>query len=127
MKSKDTTPEILLRSQLYALGLRYRLHNKKLPGSPDIVFSGNKLAVFVHGCYWHRHARCVGERFPSVQNQEWAKRHNVQVKRDREVQSKLKAKGWNVYISWECQIKKNALVEAQKVDQVLRKLKAANI
>ena len=81
-----------------------------------------KLAVFVHGCYWHRHSACVGRRFSANVSPEWAKRFNAVVARDSKVEVALKAIGWQTMICWECEIKKNPLAEATRVEARLAKL-----
>ena len=122
MRSKNTQPELNLRRALRSLRLRYRLHRADLPGTPDIVFMRQKLAVFVHGCYWHRHSACVGRRFPADVSPEWAKRFNVVVARDSRVEAALTAIGWQSIVCWECQIKENPLAEATRVEARLAKL-----
>ena len=124
MKSKDTTPEVKLRKVLYALGWRYRLHDRSLPGTPDLVFNQHKVAVFVHGCYWHRHSDCAGRGYGVEKNMKWAEKHNQQVKKDRDVQQKLRDLGWHPLVSWECNIKSSVIHEAKKIERVLRKIEA---
>jgi len=119
MKSRDTKPEVLIRKSLTELGLNYRLHRRDLPGTPDIVFSKSKLAIFVHGCYWHRHAGCeVGKTNKQV-SLEWIEKFNMIVKRDVSVKEKFKKLNWRVYVAWECNILTNPLREAQKIARLL--------
>jgi DNA mismatch endonuclease (patch repair protein) len=122
MRSKDTQPELALRSALRALRLRYRLHRDDLPGTPDIVFIGPKLAVFVHGCYWHRHSACVGRRFSANVSPVWARRFNKVVSRDSQVEAALKALGWHTMVCWECRIQENPLAEATRVEARLARI-----
>ena len=122
MKSKDTDPELRLQHALNELNLAYRRHVRSLPGTPDIVFGELRLAVFVHGCYWHRHQACVGKRFPHVTSAIWAKRFNAVVKRDSEIESALKSLGWESMVVWECRIRANALREARRVEARLAKI-----
>ena len=119
MKSRNTKPEVLIRKSLTELGLIYRLHRRDLPGTPDIVFSKSKLAIFVHGCYWHRHAGCdVGKTNKQV-SLEWIERFNGIVKRDVMVKEKFRVLNWRVYVAWECSILENPLREAQKIARLL--------
>lgn len=122
MRSKDTEPELALRKALRSLKLNYRLHRADLPGTPDIVFMRPKLAVFVHGCYWHRHSLCVGRKFSANVSTEWARRFNAVVSRDSKVEEALKEKGWQTMICWECNIAENPLAEATRVEERLARL-----
>lgn len=124
MRSKHTTPELALRKSLRDLGINYRLHRRELPGTPDIVVPNGKLAIFVHGCYWHRHAPCVGKRFNAVVSPEWAERFNAVVRNDETVTQELRAIGWNTHVSWECNIQANAYAEARQIERMLSRLKA---
>ena len=119
MKSRNTKPEIMIRKSLTELGLFYRLHRKDLPGTPDIVFSKHKLAVFVHGCYWHRHAGCELGKTNNQVSLEWIERFNRIVKRDTLVKNKFTTLNWRIYIAWECKIIQNPLKEAQKIARLL--------
>ena len=119
MKSRNTKPELLIRKSLTELGLNYRLHRRDLPGTPDIVFSKSKLAIFVHGCYWHRHAGCeVGKPNKQV-SLEWIERFNGIVKRDVMVKEKFRILNWRVYVAWECNILNNPLKEAQTIARLI--------
>ena len=125
MSSKNTKPELLLRSYLTQLGRRYRIHFKDLPGKPDIVFNRHRLVVFVHGCYWHRHDSCKGTvRIRDVKDPEWASRFNKNVVRDKRNTELLESKGWYVMVSWECEILDDPLREARKVDSALKSIEA---
>lgn len=124
MRPKDTGPELELRKALRHLGLRYRLHRRDLPGTPDIVFGPEKLAVFVHGCYWHRHAKCVGSRLRADVSPTWAQRFNGVVSRDELVQRELVKAGWAFLVCWECDIELNPMAEAHRIDKQLARLRA---
>lgn len=100
---KNTTPEVRVRKAAHALGLRFRLHLKELPGTPDIVFPKRRLALFVHGCFWHRHSGCRKATAPS--SEFWAKKFALNVARDLRVASELKKLGWRVVTIWECETK----------------------
>ena len=119
MKSRNTKPEVLIRKSLTELGLNYRLHRRDLPGTPDIVFSKSKLAVFVHGCYWHRHAGCDLAKTNRQTSMEWVERFNRIVKKDFIVKEKFRQMNWRVYVAWECKIMKNPLREGQNIARIL--------
>jgi len=101
---KNTGPEIKLRKALHRLGLRYRLHDNKLPGSPDIIFPRYKAVLFVHGCFWHRHT-CKATTTPGNNQAFWLKKFDNNVARDRRDVETLLTKGWRVAIVWECVLK----------------------
>jgi DNA mismatch endonuclease, patch repair protein len=102
--SKNTKPEILLRSELFKKGLRYRVHVKKLPGRPDIVFTKYKLAIFIHGCFWHLHQDCREGRLPKTNLDYWKPKLLKNVQRDKDHEQELKNMGWAVIAFWECEI-----------------------
>lgn len=102
VKSRNTSPELAVRKLLSAMGYRYRLHSRKLPGSPDIVFPGRKKAIFVHGCFWHGHACKRGARAPKTNTGYWASKIAGNMKRDRKNFTRLKLEGWRVLVLWEC-------------------------
>lgn len=108
IKGKDTKPEIWLRSLLHSAGFRFRLHRKDLPGRPDIVLPGSKVAVFVHGCYWHRHEGCRYTTTPSSNKQFWEQKFSRTIERDAENIVALQDAGWKVVVAWECQLRSNA-------------------
>jgi len=102
---RDTAPEMLIRHVLHGLGLRYRLHDKKLPGSPDLVFPRFKAVIFVHGCFWHVHDGCKFSTRPSSRESFWREKFEANRKRDRKNYTALAERGWRVLIVWECAIK----------------------
>lgn len=108
IKGKDTKPEIWLRSLLHSAGFRFRLHRKDLPGRPDIVLPSSKVAVFVHGCYWHRHEGCRYTTTPSSNTQFWEQKFSRTIERDAENTVALQDAGWKVVVAWECQLRSNA-------------------
>ncbi|KAB2735806.1 very short patch repair endonuclease [Brucella anthropi] len=108
IKGKDTQPEIWLRSLLHSAGFRFRLHRKDLPGRPDIVLPGSKVAVFVHGCYWHRHEGCRYTTTPASNTQFWEQKFARTIERDAENIVALQDAGWKVVVAWECQLRSNA-------------------
>lgn len=103
IKAHDSKPERIVRSCLHGLGIRFRLHNSQLPGTPDIVLRKHKTVVFVHGCFWHRHSGCKKTTTPKTRRSFWQAKFLANVRRDRRVQRKLRADGWRVLILWECQ------------------------
>jgi DNA mismatch endonuclease (patch repair protein) len=103
VKQKHTGPELIVRELLSSLGLRYRLHQRNLPGSPDIVFASRKIAVFVHGCFWHRHGGCKRASAPKANNGFWEEKFERNQSRDRENRTKLEFLGWRLLVVWECE------------------------
>src|SRR5580693_4845465 len=101
VRGKNTSPELRVRKAAHALGLRFRLHPKYLPGKPDIVFPKRKFVLFVHGCYWHRHPGCSKASAPC--SGFWRKKFKMNVARDVRVTKELKKLGWRVGVIWECQ------------------------
>jgi len=113
VKGRDTTPEVKVRRALTALGARYRLHRKDLPGSPDIVFPGRRLALFVHGCFWHGHDCARGARVPKANRDYWVAKLARNRARDAWSRTALEAAGWRVEILWECELKDVAALRAR--------------
>ena len=111
VRGKNTKPEIRVRSFLHAQGLRYRLHDKRLPGKPDLVFPKYKTAVFIHGCFWHGHADCKLARVPKSNVEFWNTKIQGNAKRDKIKQEKLAELGWRVITLWECEITENRLMK----------------
>ena len=109
--AKNTGPEMLLRHSLWCCGFRYRVNDKKLPGSPDIVLPKYRTAIFVHGCFWHGHKDCKYYSVPKANTDYWEAKLARNKARDQEVWRKLEAKGWYVIIVWECQLKKGKIEE----------------
>jgi len=105
VRSKDTAPELLVRSLMHRMGLRFRVHSKNLPGTPDLVLPKYRTAVFVHGCYWHRHNGCKYTTTPKTNTAFWEKKFMRNVNRDRGNQQMLEEAGWNVLVIWQCQTK----------------------
>jgi DNA mismatch endonuclease (patch repair protein) len=102
IKSKNTSPELLVRRLVYALGYRYRLHRKDLPGRPDLVFGPRRKIIFVHGCFWHQHDACRAGRTPNSNVEYWTPKLALNLERDRKAIEALQAAGWAVMIVWEC-------------------------
>lgn len=112
IKGKNTKPEILVRKALSSQGFRYRLHRKDLPGAPDIVMPGRKIAIFAHGCFWHMHQGCRLAKMPSTRPEFWQAKLGRNVERDSEAVAALAALGWRVLIAWECSTKSLVLLAA---------------
>lgn len=106
IRSKDTKPEMILRSQLFRQGFRFRVHRKDLPGKPDIVLTKYRTAIFVHGCFWHLHENCKEGRIPKSNSPYWQKKLENNVKRDKDNICSLELQGWKVIVIWECEIEK---------------------
>jgi len=103
IRGRDTKPELAVRRAAHALGCRYRLHRRELPGSPDLVFPGRRKVVFVHGCYWHRHPGCRLAYQPKSNTEFWSAKFERNVARDRDAERRLREKGWEVLTVWQCQ------------------------
>jgi DNA mismatch endonuclease (patch repair protein) len=122
IKGSNTGPEIALRKALHALGLRYRLHDRKLPGRPDIVLPRWKAVVFVHGCFWHRHEGCRYATVPATRPQFWNEKFAANVSRDQRNLDGLAAAGWRTRVVWECDLKTYGA--STVADDVMRWLQA---
>lgn len=113
VKGRDTAPEMKVRRALTRLGARYRLHRKDLPGSPDIVMPGRRLALFVHGCFWHGHDCARGARVPKQNRDYWVAKVARNVARDAKTRAELEGGGWRVETIWECELKDEAALTAR--------------
>lgn len=102
VKAKDTTPEMVVRRIAHALGFRFRLHIKGLPGTPDLVFPRLKRVIIVNGCFWHGHT-CGRCRIPATRREYWVAKINRNMERDRSSRRALRRGGWRVMVVWECQ------------------------
>jgi DNA mismatch endonuclease (patch repair protein) len=111
IRSRDTSPEIALRRALHALGLRFRLRNKRLPGKPDLILPRYNAAVFVHGCFWHRHAGCNIATTPKSNTSYWKEKFDRNVARDQRVSQQLTECGWRVFVAWECELQSKLRAE----------------
>ena len=103
IRGVDTKPELFVRRALHALGYRFRVHVRSLPGTPDVVFSRRRKAVFVHGCFWHRHG-CRKTYTPKSRKRFWQEKFAANVARDRRAQERLARDGWRIFVAWECEI-----------------------
>lgn len=111
IRSKNTRPEIVVRKWLYANGYRFRLHRNDLPGTPDIVFPSRKLAIFVHGCFWHQHENCSLVKIPSTRPDWWREKLARNVVRDSKAVSQLNELGWRVLVIWECETRASTFAD----------------
>lgn len=121
VKSKDTRPEIVVRKYLFAKGLRYRVNNRKLPGSPDIVLKKYRTVVFVDGCFWHGHEGCRLFRLPKTNTDFWRHKIAMNYARDYANNVDLRLAGWRVIRVWECQIKTREVRE-RTLDRLYRQI-----
>jgi DNA mismatch endonuclease (patch repair protein) len=117
VKSRDTGPEKRVRSMMHRLGLRFRLHRRDLPGTPDLTLPGRQTVVFVHGCFWHRHAGCPQASTPAVNVDYWTRKFARNQARDAEAVERLTALGWRVVIVWECELRR-----PQQLEERLRRI-----
>jgi len=105
IKGKDTKPEILVRKFLFSKGFRFKLHDKKLPGKPDIVLPMYKTVIFVHGCFWHGHKNCKYFRLPKTRTEWWLNKINGNIANDVKSRNVLSGSGWKIITIWECDLK----------------------
>lgn len=106
VRSRDTTPEMAVRRLVHSLDFRYRLHDRRLPGTPDLVFPGRKRVIFVHGCFWHRHPRCKKASTPSTNVDFWSAKFDANRLRDKRKIRELQRLGWKALVVWECETRK---------------------
>lgn len=112
--SKNTSPEMRVRKAAHAMGLRYALHKKGLPGTPDVAFVSRRVALYVHGCFWHRHEGCRLASTPKSNAEFWQSKFERNVARDLRVRSQLEAKGWRTEVIWECETR-----DAVKLSEII--------
>lgn len=113
IRSRDTAPEVAVRSALHRLGFRFRVHAKALPGKPDIVLPKWKHAIFVHGCFWHRHGGCKMAFTPKTRTDFWLEKFARNIARDQKAQRELERLGWSVSVIWECEISDSEALSAR--------------
>jgi DNA mismatch endonuclease, patch repair protein len=104
IRSRDTQPELLIRRGLHAQGFRFRLHQRQLPGRPDLVLARHRTVVFVNGCFWHSHG-CHISRMPETRRDYWQPKLDRTVERDRDAASELRTRGWRIVTVWECAVR----------------------
>lgn len=117
IRSSGMKPEMIVRRMTHAMGYRYRLHYKKLPGTPDLVFPSRRKAIFVHGCFWHQHSdpSCKKARMPKSNRDYWVSKFERNVVRDAESQSSIVEMGWSVLVIWECEIEAEGEALAERI------------
>ncbi|MBZ9753677.1 very short patch repair endonuclease [Mesorhizobium sp. ESP6-5] len=113
IRSTDTRPERTLRAKLHALGYRFRKNVAGLPGKPDVAFSRKRKAIFVHGCFWHSHARCKNALRPRTRSDYWKQKLDNTIERDRRNLAKLQEIGWQTFVVWECQLAADGELQRQ--------------
>lgn len=118
VRAKNTKPETVVRRLVHALGWRYRLHVRSLPGCPDLVFVGKRKVIFVHGCFWHQHSCAMGNRIPKSHIAFWQAKLSGNKSRDVQNRRRLAAMGWKTLVIWECQ------TSSRSLDRLSRKLAA---
>ncbi|WP_439554734.1 very short patch repair endonuclease [Dyadobacter sp.] len=114
IRSKNTKPEVLVRKRLFSRGFRYRLHDKKFPGKPDIILTRYKTVIFVNGCFWHGHQGCKYFIIPKTRTEWWTSKILSTSLNDLKVMELIRLKGWQVLTIWECQLKKNLIEETME-------------
>lgn len=120
IKGKDTKIEVEVRKYLFSKGYRFRKNDKRYPGKPDIVLPKYHVAIFVHGCFWHRHAGCKDATTPKTRTEFWLEKFDKNVKNDRIKQEKLRELGWKVIVIWECEIKKDLIKTMEWLEQEIK-------
>ena len=105
IRARDTSPEMIVRSFVHALGFRFRLHDRRLPGCPDLVFASRRKVIFVHGCFWHRHNRCDLARLPKSRLEFWLPKLEGNKQRDAQCRRAMTALGWSSLVIWECELR----------------------
>ncbi|MBF6183333.1 very short patch repair endonuclease [Nocardia otitidiscaviarum] len=118
VRSSNTAPEMAVRRFLHAAGLRYKLHDQRLPGKPDVVFPNRRLVLFVHGCFWHQHPGCEAANRPASNTDYWTRKLDSNVARDKRRQADLETQGWKVLTIWECQTR-----DLASLSELLRKIR----
>jgi DNA mismatch endonuclease (patch repair protein) len=120
IKGKDTKPELMLRSMLHRAGFRFRIHDSRLPGKPDVVLPRYDTVIFVNGCFWHRHEGCKFSYTPKSRQDFWQKKFIDTVLRDQEKEKQLIQQGWSVITIWECELKKGPVSILNKLIEELK-------
>lgn len=120
IRSKDTRPEMIVRKYLFSHGYRYRLHDRKLAGKPDIVLKKFRTAIFIHGCFWHGHEGCKYFVIPKTRTEWWMKKIGVNIQNDDKNLNALKQAGWHTIVIWECELKNDKM--GSTLENLIRQL-----
>ena len=120
IKGKDTKIEVEVRKYLFSKGYRFRKNDKRYPGKPDIILPKYHVAIFVHGCFWHRHEGCKDATTPKTRTDFWLEKFDKNVKNDQIKQEKLRELGWKVIVIWECEIKKDLIKTMEWLEQEIK-------
>ena len=110
---------MLVRRELHRLGFRFRLHDSRLPGRPDLVLRKHSAVIFVHGCYWHRHEGCRYATTPATRREFWLTKFAANVQRDRRDRAALRARGWRVFVIWECALRRDSTAAISDLAHIL--------
>lgn len=121
IRGKDTRPEVKLRSLLHRAGFRFRVHDSRLPGKPDIVLPRYRSVIFVNGCFWHRHQGCRYCTTPATRKDFWDRKFSETVQRDQAKKIQLEEAGWRVFTVWECELKRDSEIVLTSLISELRK------
>lgn len=122
IRGKNTRPEMRVRRYLHATGLRFRLHDRALPGSPDLVFTSHRIAVFVHGCFWHRHPFCKYATMPAERREFWLEKFGKNIVRDQRNLLALGQAGWTPLVIWECETRSE-----ERLDELYWQIRSESI
>lgn len=120
IKGKDTKIEVEVRKYLFSKGYRFRKNDKRYPGKPDIILPKYHVAIFVHGCFWHRHEGCKDATTPKTRTEFWLEKFDKNVKNDQIKQEKLRELGWKVIVIWECELKKDFIKTMEWLEQEIK-------
>ena len=115
IRSSHTKPEIILRSLLHRAGFRFRIHCKDLPGCPDVVLAKYRTAIFVHGCFWHRHTGCPRASVPNRNVEYWTQKFRANKERDSSAMRNLRRRGWNAMVVWECELLSEPIATVNRI------------
>lgn len=120
IKGKDTKIEVEVRKYLFSKGYRFRKNDKRYPGKPDIILPKYHVAIFVHGCFWHRHKGCKDATTPKTRTEFWLEKFDKNVKNDQIKQEKLREGGWKIIVIWECELKKDFIKTMEWLEQEIK-------
>lgn len=123
IRSQNTNPEKRLRSLLHGAGYRFRINVRMLPGSPDLVLPKYRTVIFVHGCFWHRHAACKYAYMPKSRIEFWENKFRGTIERDQKKTKALEASGWRVLVVWECELENNAQAVLREIIEKLKEVR----